>query len=191
MAKQCIFILGGARSGKSRFASEIAQRLSDRVLFVATGEALDEEMRQRIEEHKKERPQSWRSLEIATGVGRKIRQKIADAEVVIIDCLTLLVSNVIGQYGDDSQQINAELVKERLTAEIDELIACINGSAATFIVVSNEVGMGLVPENKLGRIYRDLLGKVNQIFAERADNVYFMLGGLPLSLKRGDLTIET
>jgi len=190
MAKQCILILGGARSGKSRFAKEIALRLSDKVLFVATAEALDEEMKQRIEEHKTERPPSWRCVEVPTGVGMRIREEVGDAEVVIVDCLTLLVSNVIGQCGDDPEQISAELVQARLTTEIDELIGCINGSTATFILVSNEVGMGLVPESRLGRLYCGLLGKINQILAEHADGVYFMVSGMPLSLKKGDLTIE-
>ena len=98
-----ILIIGGARSGKSRFAKEVALRLGGRVLFVATGEARDEEMRQRIEEHKRERPPSWRLLEAPTGVGRRIREEIGDAQVVIVDCLTLLVSNVIGQCGDDPE----------------------------------------------------------------------------------------
>jgi adenosylcobinamide kinase/adenosylcobinamide-phosphate guanylyltransferase len=189
MVKQCIFILGGARSGKSRFAKEMAQRLSDKVLFVATAEALDEEMRQKIEEHKRARPSSWRSLEAPTGVGKRIREEIGNAQVVIVDCLTLLISNVLSQCSSDPEQISAELAKGRLTTEIDELIECIDGSTATFILVSNEVGMGLVPETRLGRLYRDFLGKVNQICAERADRVYFMLSGIPLNLKGGDLTI--
>jgi len=187
MAKQCILILGGARSGKSRFAKEMALRLGNKVLFVATGEALDEEMKQRIEEHKRERPSSWYSVKVPTGVGKRIREKVNDVQVVIVDCLTLLVSNVIGQCGDDPEQISAELIQERLTTEINELIGCINGSTAIFILVSNEVGMGLVPESRLGRLYRDLLGKVNQIFAERADHVYFMLSGIPLILKKEEI----
>ena len=183
MAKQCILILGGARSGKSHFAQETALRLGDKVLFVATGEALDEEMRQRIEEHKRNRPSSWRSVEVATGVGKRIREEVGDAQVVIVDCLTLLVSNVIGQCGDDPEQISAELVQERLTTEVDELIGCIDDSTATFILVSNEVGMGLVPGNRLGRLYRDLLGRVNQLLAQRADEVYVMVAGIPVEVK--------
>ncbi len=190
MAKQCILILGGARSGKSRFAKEMALRRGDKVLFVATGEALDEEMRQRIEEHKRERPSSWHSVEVPTGVGKRVGEEVGDARVVIVDCLTLLVSNVIGQCGDDPEQISAKLAQERLATEIDELIECINSSTATFILVSNEVGMGLVSRSRVGRLYCELLGKVNQIFAERADCVYFMLSGMPLSLKKGELTIE-
>lgn len=184
MAKQCILILGGARGGKSSFAKDIAPDFGDRVLFVATGEALDEEMRQRIEEHKKERPPNWLSLEVPTGIGRRIQEESGDAQVVIVDCLTLLVSNVIGQCCDALEQINTQSAQERLATEIDELIECINDSTATFILVSNEVGMGLVPDNRLGRLYRDLLGKTNQILAQRADKVYFMLSGIPLSLKK-------
>lgn len=183
MAEQCILILGGTRSGKSRFAQEMALRLGGRVLFVATGEALDEEMRQRIEEHKRRRPPHWRTVEVATGVGTRIREEIGDARIVIVDCLTLLVSNVIGWHGNDPEQINPELVDKRLAVEVEELVGCIADSTATFILVSNEVGMGLVPENRLGRLYRDLLGKVNQVLAEHADCVYFMLGGIPLRLK--------
>ena len=183
MAKQCILILGGARSGKSHFAKETALCLSNKVIFVATGEALDEEMRQRIEEHKRNRPSSWRSVEVATGVGKRIREEVGDAQVVIVDCLTLLVSNVIGQCGDDPEQVSAGLIQERLTTEVDELIGCINDSTATFILVSNEVGMGLVPGNRLGRLYRDLLGRVNQLLAQRADEVYVMVAGIPVEVK--------
>lgn len=190
MAKQCILILGGARSGKSRLAKEMALRLGGKVLFVATGEARDEEMEQRIEKHKQERPSNWRSAELPTDVGKGLRREIGSAQVVIVDCLTLLVSNIIGRCGDDPEQVSAELVEARLTAEIDELTGCIDDSAATFILVSNEVGMGLVPESRGGRLYRDLLGKVNQTIARRADRVYFMLSGIALNLKEGDYQNE-
>ena len=190
MAKELILILGGARSGKSHFAKELALRLDGKVLFVATAEALDDEMRQKIEKHKRERPSSWRTVEVSTGVGIKIREEIQDARVVIVDCLTLLVANVIGRCCDDLEQVSTELVEERFATEINELIGCIDDSRATFILVSNEVGMGLVSESRSGRLYRDLLGRGNQILAEHADHVYFMLSGLPLNLKGGDLEIE-
>ena len=177
MAKRYIFILGGARSGKSRFAQELASQLGNRVLFIATGEPRDEEMRDRIDEHKKARPQSWRTLEIPTNIGRQLGVEIGNAEVVIIDCLTLLVSN---QFNEETDYRKAE---KRVLAEIDELIADIDKLNASFIIVSNEVNMGLVPETKLGRVYRDLLGKVNQLIARRASEVYFMVTGIPLKIK--------
>lgn len=177
MAKKCVFILGGARSGKSRFAQELAGRLSEKVLFVATGEALDKEMQARVSQHKKARPESWRTLEAPTNIGKQIKKQIGDAEVVIIDCLTLLVSNLLGNKSD---YLKAE---KQVTAEINELITCMDKLDASFIIVSNEVGMGLVPETKLGRIYRDILGKANQLIAQHANDVYFMVAGVPVKVK--------
>ena len=177
MAEKCVFILGGARSGKSRFAQELAGGLGSKVLFVATGEALDEEMKARIDQHKEARPQSWQTLEAPTNIGRQLEKQIGDAEVVIIDCLTLLVSNLLGAEPD---HVEAE---EQLTQEITELIACMDKLDASFIIVSNEVGMGLVPETKLGRIYRDLLGKANQLMAQHAQEVYFMAADIPMKIK--------
>ena len=177
MAKKYILILGGVRSGKSRFAQELAEKLSNKVLFIATGEPLDEEMQARIEEHKKARPKSWQTLEIPTNIGKQLEVEIGDAEVVIIDCLTLLVSN---QLGEELDYLKAE---KRVLAEINELIACMDKLNASFIIVSNEVGTGLVPETRLGRLYRDLLGKANQLIAQRANEVYFMLAGIPVKIK--------
>ena len=169
--------MGGARSGKSQFAQHLASELSKRVLFVATGEAGDEEMRLRIEEHKKSRPGTWRTLESTVKVGGKIQEQIGNADVVLIDCITLLVSNLLVGKGDDKAK------EKRLTAEIDQLIDCIDKLEATFIIVSNDVGLGLVPENRLGRLYRDLLGRVNQLLARRADEVYVMVAGIPIEVK--------
>lgn len=177
MSKETILILGGARSGKSRFAQELAARISDKVLFVATGEPLDEEMQARIDEHRKNRPENWHTLEARAGIGRQINKKAGAADVIIVDCLTLLVSNLLS---DEPDYIEAE---NRVTAEINELIACISGLGATFIIVSNEVGMGIVPENKLGRIYRDMLGKANQLMAQCATEVYLMVAGIPTKVK--------
>jgi adenosylcobinamide kinase/adenosylcobinamide-phosphate guanylyltransferase len=177
LAKEITLILGGARSGKSHYAQQLAMELGDRVLFVATGEALDEEMQTRIAEHKKSRPQSWRTLEIPTDIGKEIARQIGNAEVVVIDCLTLLVSNLLPGEPDYSE------AEKRVTSEINELIAAMDRLDASFVIVSNEVGMGLVPETKLGRIYRDLLGKANQLLAQHATEVYLMVACLPVRVK--------
>lgn len=183
MEKKRILILGGARSGKSRFAQEVASELGEKVLLVATGEALDEEMRQRIEQHRKNRPSSWRTIEVPTGVGKKIQNEIGDARVVILDCLTLLVSNIIGQCGSDAEQVDSALVDDSLCLEIKELVECIDGVDASFIIVSNEVGMGLVPGSRPGRLYSDLLGRANQELARHADEVYLMVAGIAVNVK--------
>ncbi len=181
-----ILVIGGARSGKSHFAQELALKSGGQVLFVATAEAGDEEMRQRIEEHRKARPAAWRTLETTTHVGRQITQKIGDAQAVIIDCITLLVSNILLEYSDNTgERIDAALVEKAVTAEVGELIDCINRVNATFIIVTNEVGLGLVPANKMSRLYRELLGRANQTLAQRADEIYLVVAGMPLLIKPG------
>ena len=174
------FILGGARSGKSRFAQELAAKLGKKVLFVATGEALDEEMNARIEVHKRSRPSTWKTLETPTDVAKAMRGKIGDAEVVIVDCLTLLVSNLMG-----TEDIDAETLEKKVTAELEELVAFMRTTEAHFIIVSNEVGLGLVSPYPAGRVYRDALGMANQMLARHADEVYFMVAGIAIALKGG------
>ncbi|MFA5317572.1 MAG: bifunctional adenosylcobinamide kinase/adenosylcobinamide-phosphate guanylyltransferase [Dehalococcoidales bacterium] len=175
MVKKLVLVLGGARSGKSRFAQQMASEAAEKVLFVATAEALDKEMRARIVEHRKNRPGHWRTLETTSSLGQKLKTEIGDARVVIIDCLTLLISNIIGSSDKDSEK--------RVLTEIEELIAVTGQIEASFIIVSNEVGLGLVPDNPLGRNFRDLAGKAHQLIAGAASEVYFMVAGLPLKLK--------
>lgn len=177
MSKNCIFILGGARGGKSQFAQELARKLSDRVLFVATAEAGDEEMCSRIEAHKKARPKMWGTLETPIKLAEKISEHIGKADVVIIDCITMLISNLLTGQGDDGAN------EKRMRTEIDRLIECIDRMDVTFIIISNEVGMGLVSDNRLGRLYRDLLGRANQLLAQRADEVYLIVVGIPVEIK--------
>ena len=154
------------------------------MLFVATAVAGDEEMRYRIEEHQRTRPATWSTLEVTTHIGNQISQKIGGAHVVIVDCITLLVSNIFSQCIDQtSEQIDASLIEEKVTSEISELLECINHIDASFIIVTNEVGTGLVPANKMGRLYRDLLGKANQLLARRTDEIYLMVAGLPMKLR--------
>lgn len=179
-----ILVTGGARSGKSHYAQHMAEASRKQVLFVATAQAGDDEMRRRIEDHRRARPASWHTLEAPDKVGRHISQEIGDAGLILIDCITLLVSNVMGKFvspsGDDVDVLPAE---QAVSTEIDELVDCLKQATADFIIVTNEVGLGLVPDNKLGRIYRDLLGKANQRLALAANEVYFMVSGLPLKVK--------
>lgn len=171
---------GGARSGKSRFAQELALKLGEPVLYMATAAAGDEEMHQRIAEHQKERPATWRTLEVSTHIGSQIVQGLSGARVVIVDCITLLVNNIFNQF---SERIGDSAIESEVIAEIDELMTCVDRLDASFIIVTNEVGLGLVPANKVGRLYRDLLGRANQRLAQRADEVYLMVSGLPLRMK--------
>ena len=187
MSGRCILILGGARSGKSSLAQEMAQGLGGKVLFVATAEPLDEEMKSRIEIHKINRPRGWRTLEATAGVGEKTFAQIDNAEVVVIDCVTVLVSNVMfAEEGNDRTERNGVdyfKVEGRVMAEIEELIGCIDRVNARFIIVTNEVGLGLVPADRVSRLYRDWLGRANQMLAHHADEVIMMVAGLPVTVK--------
>jgi adenosylcobinamide kinase/adenosylcobinamide-phosphate guanylyltransferase len=177
---ELILILGGARSGKSTFAQHLAQDLGgEGVLFVATAEAGDDEMQARIEKHRQERPPNWRTLETPRDAGRSIMAHSGRVQVVLLDCLTLLVSNLIVTVPDPF----APEVEKQTMDELESLLACVEQLDSTMIVVSNEVGLGLVPPYRLGRAYRDLLGKANQILAQRAEQVYLMVAGIPMAIK--------
>jgi adenosylcobinamide kinase/adenosylcobinamide-phosphate guanylyltransferase len=149
------------------------------VLFVATAQALDEEMRARIEAHRRDRPAAWHTLEAPRHVGAAITQAEPRA-VVLVDCLTLLVSNVVLALPESASAIEAEAAA---LVEVDELSAAYRRGAASWIVISNEVGLGLVPPYPVGRVYRDALGRANQRLAAEADVVLFMVAGIPMKIK--------
>ena len=177
-------IIGGARSGKSRYAQELALKSGGPVIFVATATAGDEEMRQRIEEHRKARPDVWSTFEATTHVGSQVLQKIGEAKTVIVDCITLLINNIFLQYSDHAgERIDAPLIEKAVVTEIGELVDCIGRVNTNFIIVTNEVGLGLVPANRMGRLYRDLLGNANQMLAQHADEIYLMVAGIPMLIK--------
>lgn len=185
-----VLVLGGARSGKSSFAQRLAMEYGGRTLFVATGQAQDSEMASRIEQHRKDRPKAWRTLELDCDVGRRLASKLTGVDVVIVDCVTLLVSNVlmrlVGERDMEATvEAEAQNAEKQVKEEIDGLLRCIEKHRACFIVVSNEVGLGLVPDNRLGRAYRDLLGQANQMLAHKARDVYFLVAGLPVKVKPG------
>ncbi|HEY8600394.1 MAG TPA: bifunctional adenosylcobinamide kinase/adenosylcobinamide-phosphate guanylyltransferase [Thermomicrobiales bacterium] len=177
---QLILILGGARSGKSAYGERLARERGGAVLFVATATAGDDEMAQRIATHRAERPAAWRTLEAPTGVASAIATSGSAADTILLDCVTLLVSNLLLAHEAEGEAA----IGQAIDAEFTALLARIDAAAAAWIVVSNEVGMGLVPPYPLGRAYRDLLGRVNARLAARADRAYLLVAGLPLDLKR-------
>jgi len=174
-------ILGGARSGKSSYALEQARKAGGNVLYVATAEANDEEMRERIEMHRAERPAEWQTLEAPLRVGERLIADQVRERTIIIDCMTLLVSNVLLACGENAP---FEEVRQKVEAEIDALLNAHSKLGGQWFIVSNEVGLGLVPTYALGRIYRDLLGWANQSLARSADGVIFMVAGIPTVIKQ-------
>jgi adenosylcobinamide kinase/adenosylcobinamide-phosphate guanylyltransferase len=167
-----ILILGAARSGKSLYAASLAKK-QRKVAFVATSQALDKEMQERIRLHQKSRPKDWKTFEEPKDLAPLLK-RIADTfDCIIIDCLTLLISNLILDGYKEA----------KILKDIQKLVVNLKNKRAKVIMVSNEVGLGLVPVNKLGRQFRDIAGKVNQIVASEADEVLFMVAGLPMNIK--------
>ena len=173
-------IIGGARSGKSRLALEMARSAGGEVLFVATAEPGDDEMARRIEAHRRSRPAHWRTLEVTTGIGVRISAAIGRAGTVVIDCVTLLVNNIFEQY----KAADEAALEKAVEAEIKGLIDCIGKTKAHFIIVTNEVGLGIIPADRVSRLYRDLLGRANQMLAARADEVLLMVAGIAITIKK-------
>ena len=176
-------ILGGVRSGKSRFGQELAHQLGgDNVLFVATAESRDAEMARRIDKHRQTRPIAWQTLERPLKTGIAIAAYDALQTVVLVDCLTLLVSNVLLANEAELNSLDGiAAIENRMLAEVDDLIRVAENHETHLIVVSGEVGMGLVPETALGRLFRDMLGWSNQRIAARATSTYIMFAGLPIN----------
>ena len=183
MGRHLTLVLGGARSGKSSHAESLAAAQGGEVIYVATAEAWDDEMRRRIEAHKAQRPAHWRTVEAPRHPGPAVAAALPAgpaAAVVLVDCLTLLANNILIALPEGAGEADATAA---LMAEVDELLAAYAQSSAHWIIVSNEVGLGIVPAYPLGRLYRDALGRANQHIAAAADTVLFMVAGIPLRVK--------
>jgi adenosylcobinamide kinase / adenosylcobinamide-phosphate guanylyltransferase len=164
-----VLVLGGARSGKSAMAERLAVESGDPVIFIATGEARDEEMEARIRRHREDRPASWQTVEAPVDLLEAIASS-SPGDFLVVDCLTLWVSNLL-EKGLDRGAI------ESAAAEVAQELSRWQG-----VVVSNEVGLGIVPANELARAFRDTLGSVNATFAAAAERAVFMVAGRPLEL---------
>ena len=168
-----ILVLGGARSGKSTFAEGLARK-QGRVAYVATAIIADDEMLRRIEQHRKRRPHSWITYEAGTQLDATIRNAAKTATFIIVDCITLYVSNLLA---------GAKAKTNSILEELEQVIQTCKTVSADVALVSNEVGMGVVPDTPLGREFRDLQGKANQLIAAAADEVYFVVAGIAQKMK--------
>ena len=176
-----IFLLGGARSGKSSYAIDLAKRISDKVLYFATGVPCDDETKAKIEIHKKVRPKSWIVVEEPLNLEIVLNRIDKSIEVVILDCFTFWVSNLLLHYQD--KKVDSSYLETEITTRVLQVISIARNIRAQVIIVSNEVSMGIVPETSLGRVFRDILGRVNQMVTASADEVLLMVAGIPIKVK--------
>lgn len=177
-----IFITGGARSGKSSFAEGIAADSGLEVVYLATMVAGDAELRDRIARHRAQRPAAWTTVEVPTGIAEALRATPPDS-CVLLDCLSLWVTNMLLGLDDEDPTVEAVSdLEDRLDAEIEAFLAAVVARRGPVIAVTNEVGSGLVPAYALGRVYRDLLGRVNQHVSRAADRAWLLVSGRALEL---------
>lgn len=186
MDSRLILVTGGARSGKSNFAESLLREQGSNVLYVATAVPIDEEMKDRIKRHRKRRPIHWRTLEGYAGLGGLIKETRLFREAVLLDCLTVMVTNLLMDNNVDFDHLTPEAADEietSIAAEVSALLDSLQEIETIAVVVTNEIGLGLVPDNPMGRFFRDVCGRMNQMVAARADEVYLVVCGLPLRLK--------
>ena len=173
MAREIILVTGGARSGKSKYAEQRAAELGSRKLYIATAEANDEEMRLRISEHKKRRGEQWMTVEEPVELGLALQAQRGQIDCALVDCLTIWLSNLLLRGGE-----------KYVESKIEELMQTLPGLNFDLILVTNEVGSGIVPDNSLARQFRDLAGWANQRIAATANEVVLMVAGIPMIVKK-------
>lgn len=172
--ERVIFIIGGARSGKSSLALEMASACKGSKVYLATAEPLDSEMRERIERHRKVRSSEWHTIEEPRRISSSIKELSSKYNIILLDCLTLWLSNLL---------IRRQTIERELEDFLDTIKVLKDSSTCSLFIVSNEVGMGIVPDNEISRRFRDLSGYLNQRVAEVADDVYLVTAGIPLKIK--------
>jgi adenosylcobinamide kinase/adenosylcobinamide-phosphate guanylyltransferase len=171
--KEVTLVLGGCKSGKSNHALALAETYGLRQLFMATCVPYDDEMKERVARHKEERSNNWKTLDVPLELCETIAAHGNEGNVLLVDCLTLWISNLLMEFED----------RDRAERQVDRLVAALDLVSCPVVLVSNEVGAGIVPENKLARLFRDIAGTANQKIAAAADRVVWMVAGLPVGVK--------
>ena len=181
MKSKLIVVTGGARSGKSMFAEEYLTSCSGRKAYVATAQILDEEMKKRVAEHRSRRPEDWQTLEISSGLSAAFPAVLEQADAVLVDCLTLYLSNYLFAH----ETAGDEEILQGALQEMENIVGAVRQTEdKTVIFVTNELGCGIVPMSHISRLYRDVVGKVNQYAAGQADEVYWTVCGIPVEITR-------
>ena len=181
-----ILVTGGARSGKSNFAESLCIKQNNRTAYIATSIPFDDEMKNRVKKHQESRPKEWKTYEVYKDIYSIVEELDNNHDTVIMDCVTLMVNNLMFTYGievDKATSQELDELEEYIKEQIKKLMETIKKTNLYFVIVSNEVGMGIVPENKLSRIYADFVGRANQLIAKYSDEVYFVVSGIPMKVK--------
>lgn len=181
-----ILVTGGARSGKSSFAEERARQYGASILYIATAIAFDDEMKERVRRHRLQRPAEWITLEAFRDFDAKLPTLLEGRDAVLLDCITVMVSNIMLQKAMDWEGLSIDEindVEKEVSSQIEVLLKIIRNAAMPFILVTNELGMGVVPPSVLGRAVRDIAGRVNQQLARAADEVFLCVSGIPVKIK--------
>jgi adenosylcobinamide kinase / adenosylcobinamide-phosphate guanylyltransferase len=168
-----LMVTGGTRSGKSRYAVERARAWGSRVLYVATCQPADDEMRERVRRHQAERPSTWTTFEPGANLLPVVQEQGPRADGILLDCLTLYVSSLLMSGSGE----------EAVMQQVDDLCSALRQVGRPAVIVTNEVGWGVVPETPLGRLFRDAAGRANQVAAGHAQEVVLMVSGLPMVVK--------
>lgn len=186
-----ILVTGGARSGKSSFSERILSG-SKNVLYIATATAFDEEMRERIRLHQNQRSEDWETLEAFDELEERLAERDRIYEAVLLDCITVMTTNLLFHHQDfDEHNLTVGFwmdFEKEVQLKLKKLIRKVRTISETFIMVTNEIGMGLVPETPLSRNFRDIAGRINQMLADEADEVYFVVSGIPMKIKERNLS---
>ena len=191
MKSQIILCSGGARSGKSEFAERLALATAGRKAYVATGQAFDEEMIDRIKKHQERRGEIWNNFEVPLHLADEWENISQSADVILIDCLTMFTTNHMMAYGSIRGQEDANRLEQTILSELDTLLDSIQScEGKTVIFVTNDIGLGIVPDNKLARYFRDIAGRVNRAVASVADKLYLTISGVTIELKSQEVHIN-
>nr|WP_294576256.1 bifunctional adenosylcobinamide kinase/adenosylcobinamide-phosphate guanylyltransferase [uncultured Romboutsia sp.] len=181
-----ILVTGGARSGKSNFAEKLCKERNNNTAYIATSIPFDDEMKDRVRKHKESRPQNWKTYEIYKDIYTIIDDISKEHKTVILDCVTLLVNNLIFMHEidiDNSTQYEIDELEKYIKEQVEKLLIEIKKTNLYFVIVTNELGLGGVSINKLTRVYTDIVGRINQQIAAQSDEVYFVISGIPMKIK--------
>ena len=181
-----ILVTGGARSGKSSFAESLCIGQNNSTAYIATSIPFDDEMKDRVKKHKESRPQNWETYEIYKDIYSIVDEVSKKHQTIILDCVTLLVNNLMFTYGidiDEASQVEINELELYIKDQVSKLMIELKNTDIYVVIVTNEIGMSVVPDNKLSRVYTDITGRVNQQIASNSDEVYFVVSGIPMKIR--------